>query len=78
MQTTLEIPKLSQKAINAILESHELQGLLAGKLKRNPRTIQRMADRNDLLLTHPVALAVLIAESKLPESEILETDKKPS
>jgi hypothetical protein len=62
---------LTEKGKSEILGSNKLIGALADTLGRSTQTIESMVDRNDLLLTHPLALAVLRSESKLSDDEIL-------
>ena len=74
-------PRLTKKTKETILGSAGIMGKIAdiiGGSQKDKKplsqvTVERMVERNDLILTHPVVLAVLENEIKVSDNETLTT-----
>jgi hypothetical protein len=68
--------KLTSLAQDKILGSRGTVGKLADVLGKHPDTIRRMVSKNEKLLTHPDALAVIRSETKLSDEQLLTSIEK--
>lgn len=65
--------KLSNIVVEEIIKKHGLKGKIADYLTKYPETIERMAERNDIILQLPAVIEIIKTEMGLTESEILIT-----
>lgn len=63
--------RLKPEIVDQIKDSHGIQGLLADKLGVIPITVERMLERNDIMLTTADALEIIGRELGRTRNELL-------